>query len=116
MSLLPDTAHLRTRALFIDTEADDLSSRCRALRAATSQTRWVSLAASRYRAQAEDVCADLDTVASELHHAAAALRAHADSVDRIVHVALSLPADAIHDGTQLASDGMRVAASLIGVR
>ncbi len=94
MPVLPDPAALRTRARRIAGEADEVSRHCAALRAAANQTQWVSLAASRFRARAEDLCADLDHAGTQLHHAAAALLAHANSVEHVLAVALAVPREA----------------------
>jgi uncharacterized protein YukE len=109
VNAFPDTAQLRTQAHRIDAEASDLTSRCTALRSAAQQTRWVSLAASRYQAQIAVICSDLDAVVGALHHAAAVLRAHADSVDHIVHVMLAAEQAALQAAQDVAATGLKYA-------
>jgi hypothetical protein len=91
MHVLPDASALRSRARQIAAEADEVSRHCAALRATANQTQWVSLAASRFRARADDLCVDLDRASDQLRHAAAALRAHADTVDHVLTVTLAVP-------------------------
>jgi uncharacterized protein YukE len=114
--LLPDTSALRSQARQLDAEADDLSDRSRRLRAVADQVRWVSLAASRYRAEADGMCNDLDGVVAALHRAAHGLRAHADSADRIVQAAVAVPGEAVRAGEQVAADGVDRVRSLLGLR
>jgi malonyl CoA-acyl carrier protein transacylase len=115
MSILPDTAALRSRARRLDADAEDLEQRIRSLRAAIACVVWVSLAADRFKAVAAGMCADLDAAAARLRQAAAELRAHADSVDRIVQTALVLPGAILSAGEHVASDVAKRALSVAGL-
>ena len=72
------------------------------------------MAASRYRGEAEGICVDIDAVVNCLQHAAATMRAHADSVDNITQAALLVPTGVLHAGEHLAGDGIRAVTRLIG--
>ena len=113
--LLPDTSTLRSRAQRLDAEADELATRSRRVRTVATQVQWLSLAAARYRAQADGICDDLDGVAAALRRAAHELRAHADSVDRVVRTALAVPAEIARDGEQLVLGGANRVRSLLGL-
>jgi hypothetical protein len=109
VNLLPDSASLRTRAHALDAEADELTARATTLRAATRQVHWESPAAERYRGVSAALSSDIDSVVAGVRHAAGVLRAHADTVDRVVAVTAAAERAALHAARGIVSTGVDAA-------
>ena len=113
MTMLPDTGALRSSARRIDAAADEVVARARTARAAADRVQWVSLAATRFRSQAQSYARDLEGAAGGLREAAAELRAHADSVDHVVQAALAVPSAVLKTGEDALHSGLHAVRSLL---
>jgi hypothetical protein len=98
--VLPDTGTLRALADRIDGHAAPLDASARRIAAAVRATPWRGPAAFVFEGQAHSTVAALREVGGRLHHAATALRRHADTVDHVVATMVGL----VREGIEVALD------------